>query len=99
MIKIIAFGRGHVVVAEVADTKADFLRLDNAATIRVWGTSTGLGELANGPLSNTVLDAIPYGLEIPASAVHGFWNVSEAGQKKFSDLLKKQLSDRVKNLK
>jgi len=34
--------------------------LTNAASIRVWGTTKGLGEIAiNGPTSKTILDKCP----------------------------------------
>lgn len=41
------------------------ITLDNAATIRKWGTTKGLGELSkNGPTANTVLDGYAGTLEL-----------------------------------
>jgi hypothetical protein len=55
-VKIIVLQRGWVVVGEYSQTATEGT-LTNAATIRVWGTTKGLGELAeDGPTSSTKLD-------------------------------------------
>lgn len=55
-VKIVVLQRGWVVVGEYSQTATE-AKLENAATIRVWGTTKGLGELAaDGPTSSTKLD-------------------------------------------
>ena len=57
--QIVVLDRGWVVVGDVFK-KGDYLNINNASVIRSWGTTKGLGELAQkGPLSNTKLDACP----------------------------------------
>ena len=59
---IIVLQRGWVMVCELLDKKTDtlFLNATKCATIRRWGTTKGLGELAEkGPLKETVLDNEP----------------------------------------
>lgn len=57
--QIVILNRGWVVVGEYSE-KGDECTLSNASVIRVWGTTKGLGELAeNGPLTNTKLDSCP----------------------------------------
>ena len=56
-IKIAVLDRGFVYIGHVS-TDGDFLILKHAKNIRVWGTSRGLGELVNGPLSGTKLDSV-----------------------------------------
>lgn len=54
--KIVVLQRGWVMVGQYSKD-GDQCRLDDASTIRIWGTTKGLGELAlNGPTSKTVLD-------------------------------------------
>jgi hypothetical protein len=56
-IRIVVLQRGWVVVGRVAEESATELRLENAAVIRRWGTTRGLGQIAiNGPTDETVLD-------------------------------------------
>ena len=55
MKSILVLWYGWVVVGEW-DKKAK--RLANALCIRRWGTTQGLGQLRNGPLSETVLDPL-----------------------------------------
>ena len=51
--------RGHVVVGNMAIVDSE-VQFHNAAVVRRWGTTNGLGELAeNGPLPNTKLDKCP----------------------------------------
>lgn len=58
-VKIAILQRGWVAVGKFKK-EGEYCTLDNAAIIRKWGTSKGLGELAeNGPLSGTVLDKCP----------------------------------------
>lgn len=54
-IEIVIGQRGWVWVGRVARSEQS-VELTDAKCIRRWGTSKGLGELASGPLSNTVLD-------------------------------------------
>ncbi len=55
-IRIVILQRGWCMVGEFIRDGSDCL-LKNASVIRRWGTSKGLGELAeNGPLSETILD-------------------------------------------
>lgn len=56
-IKIVVLDRGFVYVGRV-EFDGDFLLITGAKNIRAWGTSKGLGELVNGPLSATKLDAV-----------------------------------------
>lgn len=55
--QIVVLDRGFVYVGKVA-VEGDFVTITNARNIRKWGTSRGLGELVNGPTSNTVLDEV-----------------------------------------
>lgn len=55
-IKIVILQRGWVMVGRFERNGSD-CKLRNSATIRTWGTTNGLGELAeSGPLSGTKLD-------------------------------------------
>ena len=57
--QIVILNRGWVVVGDYSE-KGDECYLTNASVIRVWGTTKGLGELAEkGPLTNTKLDPCP----------------------------------------
>ena len=56
-IKIVVVDRGFVYVGHVTEGP-DFLVITSAKNIRIWGTTKGLGELVNGPLSGTKLDSV-----------------------------------------
>lgn len=57
--KIVVIDRAYNMVGDV-EIDDDFYLIFNGSTIRRWGTSKGLGELAmNGPLPETVLDPVP----------------------------------------
>ena len=56
-IQIVVLDRGFVYVGDVT-IDADFVYIENASNIRVWGTSKGLGELVDGPLPTTKLDKV-----------------------------------------
>jgi hypothetical protein len=58
-IKIVILQRGWVKVGRFYQDGAS-CRLENCATIRNWGATKGLGEIAqNGPTTKTVLDPEP----------------------------------------
>ena len=60
-IKIVVLQRGWVLVGRWSrDEDLEEERLTTASVIRRWGTSKGLGEIAeNGPTGSTVLDPCP----------------------------------------
>lgn len=56
-LQIVVLPRSHVVVGNLYAETGDDCRLENASTVRRWGTSNGLGQLAsNGPQAETKLD-------------------------------------------
>lgn len=74
-VKIVVLDRGFVYVGNV-EIKDDFAIITGAKNIRVWGTTKGLGELINGPLSTTKLD--PSGtVRAPMRAVIAMIDASE----------------------
>jgi hypothetical protein len=61
-VKIVVLQRGWVVVGNLATDPEDSRQriLTNAAVIRDWGATKGLGEIAfNGPTNKTILDETP----------------------------------------
>jgi hypothetical protein len=57
--QIVILNRGWVVMGDYSE-KGDECTLVNACVVRKWGTTNGLGELAEkGKLPNTVLDPCP----------------------------------------
>lgn len=70
MLCIVIADRGHVWVGRVSVRDHEWLWLDRAASVRRWGTKTGLGQLAAcGPQPETVLDEIPEGVHVLRRAV------------------------------
>lgn len=64
---IVVLSRGWIVCGLL--TKGDWISLNSAYVVRRWGTTKGLGEIAeNGPTKDTILDQTPP-MEMPASAV------------------------------
>jgi hypothetical protein len=56
--QIVVLDRGFVYVGNVT-IKGELMTIENARNIRRWGTTKGLGELANdGPTPNTQLDNV-----------------------------------------
>lgn len=57
--QIVVLNRGWVVIGDYSE-KGDECTLEDASVIRKWGTTQGLGELAEkGKLPDTVLDTCP----------------------------------------
>ena len=75
-IKIVVADRGFVYVGQVEES-ANFVTLRNAKNIRVWGTTKGLGELVNGPVSGTKLDAVGT-VRVPMRAVISLIDVEQS---------------------
>ncbi len=55
-IRIVVLDRGWVFVGRVCHLEGGQVRIEQAACIRYWGTTKGLGQLRSGPLSGTRLD-------------------------------------------
>lgn len=63
--RLFVLDRGWVLVGKVVAEDWLTCTLDRCATVRRWGTSKGLGELAaKGPLPETVLDPEPDGVMV-----------------------------------
>jgi len=55
--RIIVADRGWIFVGDCEDHADGSVTIRNCRNIRQWGTTAGLGELANGPTSSTKHDA------------------------------------------
>lgn len=55
-VRIVVADRGWVFVGNCQDHEDGSVTITNCRNIRKWGTTAGLGELANGPKSGTVAD-------------------------------------------
>lgn len=80
--RIVVLQRGWVAVGKFSQEGQD-CQLDNAAIIRVWGTSKGLPEIVDGPISGkTVLDKSPRPIRFHELTVVLSLDASEDGWKK-----------------
>jgi hypothetical protein len=66
-VQIVIAPRGWVFVGYTQESEGKLV-ISNANTIRVWGTTKGLGELVTGPTSSTKLDSCGV-VRIPIEAV------------------------------
>ena len=74
--QIVVLQRGWIVIGDVSKTETE-ITINNCSVIRVWGTTKGLGEIAqNGPTSNTKLDPCPPVSMHPLTVVM-YMNVNE----------------------
>ncbi len=55
-LKIAVLDKGFVFIGRITEL-TDRVIIDDALNIRKWGTTEGIGQLRNGPTSDTVLDA------------------------------------------
>lgn len=67
-IKIIAVSERWVFVGRAHTSPTGNVRLEDASCIRVWGTVSGIGQLAAGPTAKTVLDPVGT-IDIRATAI------------------------------
>lgn len=56
-VRIIVADRGWIFVGNCEDNEDGSVTIRNTKNIRRWGTTSGLGQLVNGPLPNTKFDA------------------------------------------
>jgi hypothetical protein len=70
-IRILVLDRGFVLVCRCPDPRGVGLWLPytDRRTIRRWGTTNGLGELATGPTQQTTMDALVAAGTVPVRAV------------------------------
>lgn len=74
--QIVVLQRGWIVIGDVEKSETE-VKINNCSVIRVWGTSKGLGEIAeNGPTEKTKLDKCPAIIVHPLSVVL-YMNVNE----------------------
>jgi len=66
---IVVLDRGFVYVGDVT-IEDDFVKITDAKNIRYWGTKNGLGELRDGPKSETKLDVVGEVLAPMKSVIH-----------------------------
>lgn len=74
-IQIVVLDRGFVYVG-ITKIEGDFVVIQKAKNIRVWGTSKGLGELVHGPLTGTRLDDVGT-VKAPLRALISLINVEQ----------------------
>ena len=83
-VKIVVVGRGFVYVGAIqprlSPQTGDYVWLQNAYNIRIWGTTKGLGELVNGPTKATKLDKVG-SIQIPLHAVISIIDVDQKSWK------------------
>ena len=80
-VNIVVLERGFVYVGYVR-LAGDFLYITQAKNIRRWGTSKGLGELSNGPLSSTAIDTVG-DIKAPVRALIHLIKAQEGSWKKY----------------
>ena len=66
---IVVLDRGFVYVGDVSELP-DRITIRNAKNIRVWGTTKGLGELRDGPLNGTKIDAVGEVIAYRSAIIH-----------------------------
>ena len=79
--QIVILQRGWVAIGNYS-VKNDECLLTDAAIIRTWGTTKGLGELVNGPLRGTKLDSAGT-VKAPMRALISLIDVEQAKWKLF----------------
>lgn len=84
-IRIIVLDRGFVFVCRCPDPLeyALWLPYRDRRTVRRWGTTEGLGQLCDGPLGSTVLDAVVPEGNVPVRAVLDVMELTPEGRRKW----------------
>ena len=76
--KIVVINNGFVLVCRGYSQSPEGVTLTKARCIRVWGTTEGLGQLVNGPTSDTVLDAMIPVVSVPLRQIVFTFDVVES---------------------
>lgn len=79
--KIVVLTGGFVMACRELIYAADAVELYTVRTIRVWGTSEGLGQLTRGPTKDTKLDAMIPVVSAPRHALIFEFEVTDAWDK------------------
>ena len=66
---IVVLDRGFVYVGDIT-VDDHYCHITNARNLRAWGTTNGLGELRNGPLSGTKMDMVGEVIAPIKSVIH-----------------------------
>jgi hypothetical protein len=74
--KIVVINGGFVMVCRGFTLSDHGATLTEARTIRLWGTSEGLGQLVHGPTKETVLDAMVPVVSVPLHQIVFTFDVS-----------------------
>ena len=78
-IKIAILERGFVYIGHIQSAPNDpWIVMRNTKNIRRWGTTKGLGELVDGPLSGTKLDQVGT-IRVPLHALISLIEVNQSG--------------------
>ena len=91
--QIISLGRGNVVFVPTGGYKDEedefgcvWRFIDDCYTIKDWGTTAGLGQLAaKGPQEDTEFEVVGYRIGVPIPVIHGVWHVKDESM--FSELV------------
>ena len=76
-LQIAVLDRGFVYIGNIV-TDGEWCYIENAWNIRRWGTTRGLGELVDGPTSDTQLDRVG-SVRVPFHVLHHLIAVKGAG--------------------
>ena len=84
-------GKWVIIGVPSPDRDPLFLQLKDCAVVRYWGTTRGLGQLANsGPQEKTLVDPEPDGTRIRITVVDRDLPVEEKASKKWASFLEAQ---------
>jgi hypothetical protein len=102
-VRLYLFGRGRCVAAADKDVKpftdhvTTWLRIHRCVTLRTWGTTDGIGELASlGVRNGTVLDPVACIIDVPVEALHERVKCSDQSSVMFNKAIDEREKDILK---
>lgn len=90
---VLVCDRGFVLIGDVSPHPSDWQRVivDNCATVRLWGTNRGLGQLAlEGPQTTTILDYEGNGVDVLRATILRAIPCNEAAWEKYPEIVTKK---------